>query len=82
MIYGMRWPVFVNAAVSRKTSVMVFHMTVYEGVSSNKKRQMENIDTTCINVRVMFILDGKEFPSKRGLLDFHSQYFEGVLIAY
>lgn len=43
---------------------------------------MENIDTTCINVRVMFILDGKEFPSKRRLFDFHSRYFEGVLIAY
>lgn len=50
--------------------------------SSNKKRQMENIDTTCINVRVMFILDAKEFPSKSALLDFHSRSFKGVSIVY
>lgn len=44
--------------------------------SSNKKRQMENIDTTCINVN----LDVKEFPSKSVPLGFHSRSFEGVSI--
>lgn len=49
--------------------------------SSNKKRQMENIDATCINFRVMFILDVKEFPRKSAPLGFH-KFIVDLLKAY